>query len=153
MDYEVTWTDPAAEQLEQVIRYIAADQPVAAAEVRAGGQELPAPEGWVALNQGDAARAAGIFREALERSPRDPVLHFGAGWAAYALGRNDAAIGALKRALEYDASFVQAARLLGVVAYANSDLDLAIRSMEKAAALAPRDVGIQTQLEQWLLLL
>ncbi len=35
------------------------------------------------------------------------------------------------------------------MAYANSDLDLAIRSMEKAAALAPRDVGIRTQLEQW----
>lgn len=119
------------------------------ARVSAGGQELPAPEAWLALNQGDAGRAAGIFREALERSPRDPVLHFGAGWAAYALGRNDAAIASLKRALEYDASFVQAARLLGIVAYANSDLDLAIRSMEKAAALAPRDVGIRTQLEQW----
>jgi toxin ParE1/3/4 len=35
MDFEVVWTEPAAEQLEQVIRYIAADQPVAAAQVRA----------------------------------------------------------------------------------------------------------------------
>ena len=113
------------------------------------GQELPAPEAWTALNQGDAGRAAGLFREALERSPRDPILHFGAGWAAYALGRNDAAISSLKKALEFDAGFAQAAALLGTVAYASSDLDLAIRSMEKAAALAPRDPGIRRQLEQW----
>jgi tetratricopeptide (TPR) repeat protein len=119
------------------------------ARVRADGQELPAPEAWNALNQGDANRAASLFREALDRSPRDPVLHFGAGWAAYALGRNDAAISFLKRALEYNSSFVQAAKLLGIVAYANSDLDLAIRSMEKAAALAPADVGIRQQLDQW----
>ncbi len=101
--------------------------------------ELPTPEAWEALKRGDAAKAASLFREALDRSPRNPMLHFGAGWAAYALGEYDAATSALKRALEYDSSFVQAAALLGMVAYANSDLDLAIRSMEKAAALAPND--------------
>ena len=110
---------------------------------------MPAPEAWTALNAGDAGRAAGLFREAIERSPRDPILHFGAGWAAYALGRNDAAISSLKKALEFNADFAQAAALLGTVAYASSDLDLAIRSMEKAAALAPRDPGIRRQLEQW----
>jgi hypothetical protein len=111
--------------------------------------EMPAPEAWTALNQGDPARAASLFREALERSPRNAVLHFGAGWAAYALGRHDAAISSLKRALEIDASFVQAAALLGTVAYANSDLDLAVRSMEKAATLAPNDPRIRRQLDQW----
>jgi len=119
------------------------------ARLTAFAQELPAPEAWAALNQGDATRAAGLFREAIERSPRDPILHFGAGYAAYALGRNDAAISSLKKALEFDTSFAQAAALLGTVAYATSDLDLAIRSMEKAAALAPRDAGIRRQLEQW----
>jgi toxin ParE1/3/4 len=34
MDFQVTWTEPAAEQLEQIIRYIAADRPVAAEQVR-----------------------------------------------------------------------------------------------------------------------
>ena len=111
--------------------------------------ELPTPEAWEALNRGDAARAASLFREALERSPHNPILHYGAGRAAFALGRYDAATWALKRALEYDSSFVQAAALLGVVAYANSDLDLAIRSMEKAAALAPNDPRIRRQLEEW----
>jgi tetratricopeptide repeat protein/peptidase MA superfamily protein len=111
--------------------------------------ELPTPEAWEALNRGDAAKAASLFREALERSPHNPILHYGAGRAAFALGRYDAATWALKRALEYDSSFVQAAALLGVVAYANSDLDLAIRSMEKAAALAPNDPRIRRQLEEW----
>lgn len=35
MDFDVIWTEPAAEQLEQVIRYIAADRPAAAEQVRA----------------------------------------------------------------------------------------------------------------------
>ena len=121
---------------------------VASQVARAQG-EIPAPEAWAALERGDAARAASLFREALERSPSNPVLHYGAGWSAYVLGRHDAAISALKRALEYDARFVQAAALLGTVAYANSDLDLAIRSMEKAAALAPNDGRIRQQLERW----
>ena len=116
---------------------------------RSQQSELPTPEAWEALKRGDAAKAASLFREALDRSPRNPMLHFGAGWAAYALGRYDAATSALKRALEYDSSFVQAATLLGTVAYANSDLDLAIRSMEKAAALAPNDPRIRRQLEAW----
>ena len=115
----------------------------------AAGQEPSAPEAWAALNQGDHARASGLFRQALERSPRDAALHYGAGWAAYGLGRNDAAISSLKKALEIDPDFAQAAALLGMVAYANSDLDLAIRSMEKAAALAPRDARIRAQLDQW----
>lgn len=114
----------------------------------AAGQ-LPAAEAWTALEKGDAARAASLFREAVDRSPRDPRLHFGAGWAAYTLGRLDAAIASLKKALEYDDRFVQAAALLAQVAYANSDLDLAIRSLEQARALRPEDPDILRQLERW----
>jgi tetratricopeptide (TPR) repeat protein len=113
------------------------------------GQEVPAPEAWNALKGGDAAKAAGLFREALERSPRNPYLHYGAGAAAYALGRNDASIAALKRALEYEPAFVEAAVLLATVAYANSELDLAVRTLEKAARLAPHDGRIRQQLERW----
>lgn len=115
----------------------------------AGQRELPASDAWAALDRGDAAKAASLFREALDRSPHNPVLHFGAGCAAYMLGRYDASIASLQRALEFNATFVQAAALLGTVAYANSDLDLAVRSMEKAAALAPSDARIRQQLERW----
>jgi tetratricopeptide (TPR) repeat protein len=111
--------------------------------------ELPAPEAWAALEKGDASRAAGLFREALERSPGTAVLHFGAGWAAFALGRHDAAISSLKKALEYDGSLRQAATLLAQVAYASGDIDLAIKSLEKASALQPGDVRLRQQLEQW----
>src|SRR5918993_4176978 len=112
-------------------------------------RDIPAPEGWAALDRGDAAKAAAVFREALERSPADPTLHFGAGYAAFLLGRHDAAISALKKAVELDPRGVQASVLLAHVAYANSDLDLAIRSLEKAAALAPSDRRIAGQLEAW----
>ena len=111
--------------------------------------ELSAAQGWTALERGDAGKAAAIFREALERSPTDATLHYGAGYAAFVLGRHDAAISALKRALEYDPRLVQAAILLAHVAYASADLDLAIRSLEKAAALAPGDRRIAQQLEAW----
>jgi hypothetical protein len=121
----------------------------AARLIGAEQRELPAGEGWAALERGDATRAAAVFREALERSPENAALHFGAGWAAHVLGRPDAAISSLKRALQYDANFTQAATLLAQVAYAANDLDLAIRSLEKAMSLDPRDRRLRDQLEQW----
>jgi hypothetical protein len=111
--------------------------------------EWPAPEAWSALEKGDAARAAGLFRDALDRSPRNAVLHLGAGWAAHVLGRQDAAISSLKRALEYDPSLAQAAAILAQAAYARGDLDLALSSLERAAELRPRDLALRQQLAQW----
>lgn len=111
--------------------------------------DVPAPQGWAALDRGDAARAAAIFRDALERSPYNPALHFGAGYAAYLQGRLDAAISSLRKSLEYDPRFVQAAALLGQVAYERGDLTLAIRSMEKAVSLAPHDRMRAEQLTRW----
>jgi len=119
--------------------------------VEAWGQqpELPAPEAWAALDRGDAEKAAALFREELERSPGNAFLHYGAGYAAFALGRTDAAISSLKRAIECNPRFVQAMVLLSQVAYQAADLDLAVRTLEKAAAIAPRDRRIAQQLEQW----
>jgi len=111
--------------------------------------DLPAPEGWEALERGDGSKAAAIFREALDRSPDNPALHFGAGYAAYLLGRLDPAISSLKKALALNPRFIQAAGLLGQVAYERGDLDLAIRSIEKAVALAPDDPLRSRQLARW----
>lgn len=119
------------------------------ASALAQDQELPAPEAWAALDRGDAAKAAAIFREELDRSPRNAMLYYGAGYANFALGRSDAAISLLKHAIEYSPKFVSAMVLLAQVAYQSADLDLALRTMEKAAALAPRDRRIAQQLEQW----
>jgi tetratricopeptide (TPR) repeat protein len=120
-----------------------------AGSVFAQDQELPAPEAWAALDRGDAAKAAALFREELDRRPRNAMLYYGAGYANFALGRNDAAISLLKHAIEYDPKFVSAMVLLAQVAYQSADLDLALRTMEKAAALAPRDRRIAKQLEMW----
>jgi hypothetical protein len=115
----------------------------------ASAQDLPAPEAWAALDRGDPAKAAAIFREELDRSPRNAMLYYGAGYANFALGRSDDAISLLKHAIEYDPKFVSAMVLLSQIAYQSADLDLALRTMERAAALAPRDRRIAQQLEQW----
>jgi tetratricopeptide (TPR) repeat protein len=122
---------------------------VTATTLPAQDSERPASEAWAALDRGDHAKAASILREELERSPRNAWLHFGAGYAALALGRTDAAIASLKRAIEFNPKFLQALILLSQAAYQSADLDLAVRSLEKAAALAPRERRIAKQLEEW----
>jgi tetratricopeptide (TPR) repeat protein len=112
-------------------------------------QDPPAPEGWAALERGDAEKAAAIFREELERSPGNAALNYGAGHAAFALGRTDAAISFLKHAIEANPRFVAAMVLLSQIAYQAADLDLAVATLEKAAAIAPRDRAIAQQLERW----
>lgn len=108
----------------------------------------PAPAAWDALDRGDPAKAAAIFREALDRSPRNAALHFGAGYAAHLLGRRDAALGSLRKAVEIDPQFTSAFILLAEVAYQGGELDLAVRSLEKALELQP-DPNAARQLEAW----
>ncbi len=113
------------------------------------GQDLPAPEAWAALERGDGEKAAAIFREELDRSPGNAALNYGAGYAAFTLGRTDAAISYLKHAIESNPRFVQAMVLLAQIAYQAADLPLAVSTLEKAAAVAPRDRTIAQQLERW----
>jgi tetratricopeptide (TPR) repeat protein len=117
--------------------------------LRAHQAQLPAPEAWAALDRGDAEKAAAIFREELERSPDNAALLYGAGYAAFTLGRTDAAISFLKRSIDSNPKFVQPMLLLSQIAYQAADLDLAVSTLEKAAAIAPRDRRIAQQLEAW----
>lgn len=110
-------------------------------------QEVPAPEAWSALERGDASKAAAIFREALDRSPSNPALLFGAGYAAYMLGRHGDAISSLKKAVAVDPRMKDAFVLLAKIAYETTDLDLSIKSLEKAVALDPRDRALKEELE------
>lgn len=114
-----------------------------------GAQGVPAPEGWAALERGDASKAAAIFREALDRAPYNAILHFGSAQASIALGRTDAAISSLKRAVQHNPKFVHAYVLLAHVAYGAADLDLAVRSLQKAVALAPGDRELAAHLARW----
>ncbi len=117
----------------------------------ARGQDAPptAADAWASLERGDASKAAAIFRAELDRAPRDPILHFGSAQASFALGRTDAAISSLKRAVEYNPRFLHAWVLLAQISYQTGDLNSALSALEKAAALAPRDTRIASQLAQW----
>ena len=115
----------------------------------ATSQELPAPEAWEALQRGDASKASAMFRDALDRSPDNALLHYGIANASLGLGSTDAAIASLKKAVERNPTFVQAMVLLARVAYDAADLGLAVRSLEKAVAIVPGDRQLTGQLATW----
>jgi tetratricopeptide (TPR) repeat protein len=105
--------------------------------------------GWDALREGDGNRAAAAFGEALTLSPRDPVLNVGAGAAAHLLGREADATKFLQRAVELNPRLLHAWVLLGEIAYREGDLDLAVKSYERAIALSPTDLQIAARLAEW----
>jgi tetratricopeptide (TPR) repeat protein len=112
-------------------------------------REMAAPEGWAALERQDAAQAAAIFARELKERPQEPTLHFGAGAAAYALGRPRAALASLQKAVDLDPELAGAFVLLGRVAYDQGQATLAIRSLEHAATLRPRDREVRGLLDRW----
>lgn len=121
----------------------------AASLTRVSRVHAVAPEAWAALERDDADQAASLFRKELQQRPNDPVLHFGAASAAYALGQRGAALASLKKAVELDPEFAEALTVLAQVAYESGDGSLAIRSIEKASALRPRDSRLTDMLERW----
>jgi Tfp pilus assembly protein PilF len=105
--------------------------------------------GAQALRDGDADRAAAVFAEGLQQYPANPNLHFGAGVAAHLRGRNDEARAALQRALELEPEFLGAAALYGELAYQHGDVDVAIRTYERALAYAPMNQNLASRLAVW----
>jgi hypothetical protein len=121
----------------------------AASLTRVSPLHAVAPEAWAALERDDADLAASLFRKELQQHPSDPVLHFGAASAAYALGQRGTALASLKKAVELNPEFVEALTVLAQVAYESGDSRLAMRSIETAAGLRPRDRGLTDRLERW----
>src|SRR5262249_51508267 len=113
------------------------------------GADRSADAGWQALQAGDGDRAAGLFREALERNPRDPALHLGAGLASHLLGRETDATQSLKRALELEPKLVVASLVLGLIQYQSGDVDAAIHTYELALAYAPANLELRGNLDRW----
>jgi tetratricopeptide (TPR) repeat protein len=116
---------------------------------QSGASEQAMPPGWEAIRAGDADRAASLFHDGLARSPRDPILHFGAGVAAHMLGRDREASQSLRRALELEPRLTDASRVLGEIEYHAGDVDAAIRTFEQALVHAPGDREIRQRLEVW----
>lgn len=106
-----------------------------------------APDAWRALDQQDAARAASLFRQALERAPSDPTLHLGAGVAAMMLGRDSDAIVSLTRALQLNPRLTEASKILGQIQYSQGDVDGAAATYERALAFAKNDPELRDGLD------
>lgn len=109
----------------------------------------PSRTGWEAIQAGDGEKAAAAFRTLLASSPNDAQALMGAGIAAHLIGRDDQALSYLKRAAQADPERVEAQYYLGQVAYAQGDLDLAIKSLERVVKKAPGDRQIAKLLEDW----
>src|SRR3984893_16356652 len=105
--------------------------------------------GWKAFRNGNGARAEALFAEALTLRPNDPVLVLGSGAAAQAQGHHREAILRLQRALDLEPRLTVASQLLGQIAYDEGEVDLAIRTLEKALKYAPTDPEIARTLDVW----
>ena len=112
-------------------------------------QQDPARVGWEAIQQGDGDKAAAAFRAQLAANPNDARALTGAGIAAHLQSRDDQAISYLKKAVQVDAEFIYASYVLGQIAYAQGDLDLAIKSYERVVKLSPGNPSIYQQLQAW----
>jgi tetratricopeptide (TPR) repeat protein len=105
--------------------------------------------GWKALRDGYGNKAASLFAEALAVRPNDPVLLMGAGVAAHQRGNQKDAIAHLTRAFELNPKLTDAAKLLGRIAFDEGEVDLAIRTYEKALKYAPGDSALAAALVMW----
>jgi tetratricopeptide (TPR) repeat protein len=113
------------------------------------GIQDPKRAGWEAIQRQDGEKAAAAFRAVLAANPRDVEGLTGAAMAAHLLGRDDEAIRNFKRAIEIRPDFVYAHFYLGQIAYAQGDLDLAIKSWETVVKLQPGNPQVYKQLQQW----
>ena len=102
---------------------------------------------WKALRDGYNDKAAALFAEALTLRPNDPVLVMGAGVVAHERGNQKEAIARLSRAIELNPRLIDAAKLLGRIAFDEGQVDLAIKTYEKALKVAPGDADLTSGLE------
>jgi len=114
--------------------------PQAAAEARLG---------WRAIEAGRTADAFGHFDAALVRDPDVATYQFGAGLAAYLLGRPEVARGRLEEALRLEPGLTAASVLLGEILHRAGDLEGAIRVYDAAIERTPADRQIAPRLDAW----
>src|SRR5712692_8607976 len=105
--------------------------------------------GWKELRNGNGDRAEALFARALTLRPNDPVLVMGSGASAQAQGHHREAMLRLQRALDLEPRLTVASQLLGQIAYDEGEVDLAIRTLEKALKYAPNDPELAGKLDAW----
>lgn len=113
------------------------------------GTALLERDAFAALEQGQARRAAELFRQALDADQKNARLHLGAGLAAYLERRDPDAAAALERALGLDPSLADAREVLGQVLRRRGDLAGAIRVYATLVGLRPDRTEAAATLERW----
>lgn len=113
------------------------------------GSEALALEGWTALEERRFGVALEVFTDAATVSPREPLLAYGAGVAAYMLGRNADAVERLQRALALEPRLVDAALLLGEIHYRQGRMQDAIAIYEAASKHSPGTPQLEQALQAW----
>lgn len=112
-------------------------------------RQPPDRAAWDALQAGRLQEASRLFAEAIAASPKDPLLHLGAGTAASRLGQLQEAKVALRESLRLAPRLVPAAVLLGELLARDGDLAGAIGLYERALESAPDQPVIGERLERW----
>lgn len=112
-------------------------------------RQPPAKAAWDALQAGKLQEASRLFAEAIAASPKDPLLHLGAGTAANRLGQLQEAKAALRESLRLAPALVPAAVMLGELLAREGDLAEAIRLYERALVSAPEEPAISERLARW----
>ena len=105
--------------------------------------------GFEALNAGQPARAAAVFRQALAVDPKNAQLHYGAGVAAWLERRHHDARAAFERALSLNPKHSQARLFLGQVEYRLGDLPAAIAAYEALASDTSQPDEIAATVARW----
>jgi TolB-like protein/class 3 adenylate cyclase/Tfp pilus assembly protein PilF len=87
----------------------------------------------------DIARAERLVEQALATSSRNPLAHFAKGQVLRAQGRPEEAIPAYEMALAFNRNWVDALAAIGRCKILIGQIDEAIRDLEQAIRLSPRD--------------
>jgi tetratricopeptide (TPR) repeat protein len=123
--------------------FVASAGPCAAQDPRALGRE-----GTNAIDQQRFGDALDAFTKAVAIRPHDASFSFGAGVAAFMLGRNDAAQRHFERALALNPANVPAAEWLGDLHYRAGRLHAAITIYEAARERSPDVAALQIRLAE-----
>lgn len=119
------------------------------AQNRAPAGDALAREGWTALQEKRFGVALEAFTGAARLAPREASLAYGAGVAAYMLGRNAEAAEWLQRAVGLDPRLADAALLLGNLHYREGRIAEAIATYEAALKHAPGRPELEQPLQTW----
>jgi tetratricopeptide (TPR) repeat protein len=121
----------------------------AAADPRAHDATALARAGTTAIEHRRFGDALDAFTRASALKPGDAGLCFGAGVAAFMLGRDDVAQTRFECALALDPTYLPAAMWLGDLHYRAGRLSEAITIYETAQQRSPKGHELQQQLDDW----